>query len=60
MIEWGEQFEEEIGNERLDVIITRMSEESSIGEEPLRKINFIPHGPRAHVLVDEIMKDLAR
>ena len=37
-----------------------MSEESSIGEEPLRKINFIPHGPRAHVLVDEIMKDLAR
>lgn len=60
VIEWGEQFEEEIGNERLDVIITRMSEESSIGEEPLRKINFISHGPRAHVLVDEIMKDLAR
>lgn len=60
VIEWGEQFEDEIGNERLDVIITRMSDESSIGEEPLRKITFAAHGTRSKHLLDEIMKRLAR
>lgn len=51
VIEWGEQFVEQIGDERLDVFLTRLDEEASLGEEPARLIRFVPYGARAAQIV---------
>lgn len=51
VIEWGEQFAEQLGNERLDVVLTRLDDEAGPGCEPPRRIMFVPHGSRAEVLV---------
>lgn len=47
VIEWGEQFAGEIGDERLDVVLTRMEAHG----EPPRKVAFVPHGIRAETIV---------
>ena len=47
LIEWGEQFESELGDERLDVTIERLDDEVAEGVEPPRRITFAPHGSRA-------------
>ena len=44
VIEWGEQFSDEIGDERLDVVLKRQEVE---GAEPAREITFVAHGRRA-------------
>ena len=41
LIEWGEQFLEQIGPERVDVFLSRRDEESQVGEEPRRSIRFL-------------------
>lgn len=46
VIEWGEQFIDQIGDDRLDVVLTRLDDEAAPGEEPPRAIDLIPHGPR--------------
>lgn len=51
VIEWGEQFVEQIGDERLDVFLTRMDEAAAPGVEPARCVRFEPHGMRAQEIV---------
>lgn len=51
VIEWGEQFVEQIGDERLDVFLTRLDEEANPGEEPARLIRFVSYGARAAQIV---------
>ena len=46
-IEWGEQFSDEIGPERLDVYLTRLGSQAAVGEEPPRAVRFVAHGERA-------------
>ena len=38
VIEWGEQFAGQLGDERLDVYLTRMDDEAAPGEEPARRV----------------------
>lgn len=51
LIEWGEQFSSELGDERADVTITRLDDEVEEGIEPPRRIAFMPQGTRAEALV---------
>ena len=51
VIEWGEHFVEQIGDERLDVFLTRLDEEANPGEEPARLIRFVSYGARAAQIV---------
>lgn len=51
VIEWGEQFVDEIGDERLDVFLTRLDAEAGIGEEPPRQVRLVAHGKRAEQVV---------
>lgn len=51
VIEWGEQFATEIGDERLDVILTRLDDEAEPGVEPARTICFRALGTRAAEIV---------
>ena len=60
LIEWGEQFEGELGDERLDVTIERLDDEVAEGVEPPRRITFAPHGTRADELVSELQDACAR
>ena len=51
LIEWGEAFASEIGERRVDVLLTRLDAEAAPGEEPPRELRFVPHGERAEALV---------
>ena len=46
VIEWGEQFADEIGDERLDVYLSRLDSEVSAGEEPPREVRLVTHDAR--------------
>ena len=50
VIEWGEQFADEIGPERLDVYLTRLDAQTAAGEEPPREVRLVAHGARAKEL----------
>ena len=51
VIEWGEQFLDQLGDDRLDVVLTRLDDEAAPGEEPARSITLTAHGQRAeHIL----------
>ncbi len=54
VIEWGEQFAEQLGDERLDVYLVRRDDQAEMGEEPARQVRFVPHGPRAQQIVDAL------
>ena len=57
LIEWGEQFADDLGDERVDVTLERMDEDAvADGEEPARRIEFAPHGERARELVAALAK----
>ena len=51
VIEWGEQFSDQIGPERLDVFLTRQDERAAVGEEPPRAVRLAAHGSRAEELL---------
>ncbi len=51
VIEWGEQFASEIGDQRLDVILTRLDDVAAVGEEPARLVSFVPQCARAKEIV---------
>lgn len=51
VIEWGEQFANEIGDQRLDIILTRLDDEAAVGEEPARLVRFEPQCARAEEIV---------
>ena len=50
VIEWGEQFADEIGDERLDVVLSRLDADG----EPPREVRFEPHGARAEAIVSAL------
>ena len=54
VIEWGEQFADELGDERLDVVLSRLDDESVAGEEPARRVAFYPHGVRPEQIVSRM------
>lgn len=54
VIEWGEQFAEQLGDERLDVYLVRRDDQAEMGEEPARQVRLVPHGPRAQQIVDAL------
>ncbi|MBR2683932.1 MAG: tRNA (adenosine(37)-N6)-threonylcarbamoyltransferase complex ATPase subunit type 1 TsaE [Atopobiaceae bacterium] len=56
VIEWGEQFAEQIGPDRLDVYLSRLDDEATAGEEPPREIRLEAHGARAQELVAELFR----
>ena len=54
VIEWGEQFLDQLGDERLDVVLTRLDDEAAPGEEPARSIILTAHGQRAEHIVQSL------
>jgi tRNA threonylcarbamoyladenosine biosynthesis protein TsaE len=54
VIEWGEQFSEQIGPERLDVFLTRLDDQAAPGEEPPRELRLVAHGARAERIVSAL------
>ena len=54
VIEWGEQFANEIGDARVDVFVTRLDAEAAPGEEPPREVRFVAHDARGEALVDAL------
>lgn len=54
VIEWGEQFSQEIGLERVDVYLTRLDEEVSPGVEPPRRIRLVAHDARGRELLSQM------
>ncbi len=53
-IEWGEQFADEIGDERVDVFVTRLEDEAQLGEEPPREVRLVAHDVRGEKLLAEL------
>lgn len=51
VIEWGERYVDEIGPNRLDVVLTRLEAQAAPGAEPPRELRLVAHGPRAEALV---------
>ena len=54
VIEWGEQFLDELGDDGLDVYLTRLDSEVAAGIEPPRRISLHPRGARASQLVEQL------
>jgi len=53
-IEWGEQFADELGDERLDIVLSRLDDELADDDgagEPARLVSMAPHGERAKAMV---------
>ena len=52
VFEWGEQFADELGDERVDVFVTRLEGESAeVGGEPRRHIELVSHDARGDEFV---------
>ena len=60
VIEWGERFVDEIGSERVDVLISRLNGEgegeAGAGIEPLRRIRLTAHDARGEDLLRALEK----
>lgn len=55
VFEWGEQFADELGDERVDVLITR--EEGAASEaEPVRRIELVSHEARGDAFVAAVAR----
>ena len=56
IIEWGEQFAEQIGERTLDVYVSRLFEEelASDDTEPRREIRFIPQNARGEEIIQSL------
>ncbi|MGI6230680.1 MAG: tRNA (adenosine(37)-N6)-threonylcarbamoyltransferase complex ATPase subunit type 1 TsaE [Tractidigestivibacter sp.] len=55
VIEWGEQFSDQIGDARLDVLVTRLDDKADPGEEPPREVRFVSHDERGDKIVAELL-----
>lgn len=55
LVEWGEAYADELGDERLDVTITRETPGAD-GREPARVLAAVPHGERARALLADWQK----
>ena len=49
-IEWGEQFADEIGPQRMDVFLTRLDYDAEPGQEPAREVRLVAHDARGREL----------
>lgn len=58
LIEWGEQFADEIGDERVDVLLERFDVVAAPGTEPSRSIRFVAHTAAGEALIDRLDKAL--
>lgn len=58
-IEWGEQFAEEIGPQRMDVYVTRLDDEAEPGQEPAREVRLVAHDARGREVVAALGRALA-
>ena len=54
VIEWGEQFADEIGDARVDVFVRRLDDEATPGEKPPRSVTFVSHDVRGEELVSSL------
>ncbi|MDO4428437.1 MAG: tRNA (adenosine(37)-N6)-threonylcarbamoyltransferase complex ATPase subunit type 1 TsaE [Atopobiaceae bacterium] len=54
VIEWGEQFADEIGDARVDVFVTRLDDEAEPGEEPPREVRLVAHDVRGEGLLSAL------
>ena len=54
VIEWGDKFADQLGDERLDVRLSRLDEQAEAGEEPARLVRLEPHGSRAQEIVEAL------
>ncbi len=55
VIEWGEQFSDEIGDARVDVFVTRKDDEAAPGEEPAREVRLVAHDARGEELLGKLI-----
>ena len=53
-IEWGEQFADEIGPQRMDVFLTRLDDDAEPGQEPAREVRLVAHDARGRELLDAL------
>ena len=51
VIEWGEQFAEELGDARVDVFVTRLDDRAEAGTEPPREVRLVAHDARGEELL---------
>ncbi len=58
LIEWGELFEDQLGDDHLDLCISR-ADDMPAGDEPARIVTFAPHGARAEHLAAALDAALA-
>lgn len=58
LIEWGEQFSREIGDDRVDVFVSRLDGEVAPGQEPPRGIRLVPRNARGEELLDRLDAEL--
>lgn len=54
VIEWGEQFSDEIGPARLDVYVSRLDDDVQAGVEPPRQVRLVAHDERGRQLVQQL------
>ncbi|MGN0287796.1 MAG: tRNA (adenosine(37)-N6)-threonylcarbamoyltransferase complex ATPase subunit type 1 TsaE [Atopobiaceae bacterium] len=54
VIEWGEQFSDEIGPARLDVYVSRLDDDVQAGVEPPRQVRLVAHDERGRQLVRQL------
>lgn len=54
VIEWGEQFSDEIGPARLDVYVSRLDDDVQAGVEPPRQVRLVAHDERGRQLVSRL------
>ncbi len=54
LVEWGELFSDELGDERLDLELVRDDAHGEPGEEPARLVRLEPRGARARALADAL------
>lgn len=52
VIEWGEQFADEIGDARVDVFVRRLDGSVPAGEEPPREVRIVAYDARGESIVD--------
>ena len=58
-IEWGEQFADEIGPQRMDVFLTRLDDDAEPGQEPAREVRLVAHDARGRELLDALERALS-
>lgn len=72
VIEWGEQFSEELGEERIDVFLVRLesdqhdsdgqtsASQDELGVEPAREIRLVAHDARGEELLSALSEKLKK